>query len=571
MRTETPRACSIFGKPYISGLIVLLLAGLLTAGYYVENWRGERAWRACSETQGMAAPSDTGQTFGISPIPRESNVWTAPVIAEWFGLGPGAGTLDLDAVFASSDHGSILAEVKVLPLKTEIAPQDHDLTFLYPVDTVDPQLPVDTKKQLLHLLEQRFVAWPTNEGVQKLRAAGACFDLFSDTPATLFQAASLPARILIRSDDSLAVGQVDELVRMAVYRSGLARRVRTAKVAPGQFRVYAAPPLRCAAEDYMALTGVYEDDFESMREALQRPSCEWDNNNRPNYIALRVVPQMLAQRAQAYLLTSRPEEALRELRLAHDLTRLVQNEVCGAPTTLLGAMARFAVLEQLGVVVEEGVSLGQWKEQELAELQNLLAGLHLAAEMSRTMSLERAENCRALEAMRPETVPISRAVGGPPSLFSAMKPAAYWIVKLAPRGWVYQNMASVAEYWDCLTDAYDAKQDRLEARSLEAVIMERWSRFKPYTELADYYVRDPNVIWKSVVTAQATVDHAVTACALERYRKEKGTYPQALEGLVPDYLTKLRCDLLTGRPHEYVLLPSDKFRRLSGTSALWGR
>ena len=51
--------------------------------------------------------------------------------------------------------------------------------------------------------------------------------------------------------------------------------------------------------------------------------------------------------------------------------------------------------------------------------------------------------------------------------------------------------------------------------------------------------------------AQTSVNQAVIACALERYRLTHGAYPESLDPLVRAYLNKIPRDVSRGRPMSY--------------------
>jgi len=54
-----------------------------------------------------------------------------------------------------------------------------------------------------------------------------------------------------------------------------------------------------------------------------------------------------------------------------------------------------------------------------------------------------------------------------------------------------------------------------------------------------------------VARAQSVLDLAVIACALERYRLEKGRYPETLAALVPTHLSTTPMDVLEGQSLRY--------------------
>jgi hypothetical protein len=59
--------------------------------------------------------------------------------------------------------------------------------------------------------------------------------------------------------------------------------------------------------------------------------------------------------------------------------------------------------------------------------------------------------------------------------------------------------------------------------------------------------------------AQATVNQAMEACALERFRLANGKFPQEPTALVPRFLSQLPNDLITGEPYKYVSRDDGQF------------
>jgi hypothetical protein len=56
---------------------------------------------------------------------------------------------------------------------------------------------------------------------------------------------------------------------------------------------------------------------------------------------------------------------------------------------------------------------------------------------------------------------------------------------------------------------------------------------------------------REVASYQTQLDHATLACALERFRLARGQFPQSLEALPPDFLTRVPRDVLHGQPPKY--------------------
>ena len=94
----------------------------------------------------------------------------------------------------------------------------------------------------------------------------------------------------------------------------------------------------------------------------------------PNFVTVRAVAQMLAQRAQCYLLLGQPDKALEELTLMHDLCRLLEGAPTGKPMTLVAAMINVAVTGLYVDTIAEGFQWHAWQEPQLAALQEQLEG-----------------------------------------------------------------------------------------------------------------------------------------------------------------------------------------------------
>ena len=62
-----------------------------------------------------------------------------------------------------------------------------------------------------------------------------------------------------------------------------------------------------------------------------------------------------------------------------------------------------------------------------------------------------------------------------------------------------------------------------------------------------------------IALAQNAVQEAIVACALERFRLSKGQYPESLDELAPQFITKLPPDVMNGEPLRYRRTEDGKF------------
>lgn len=58
---------------------------------------------------------------------------------------------------------------------------------------------------------------------------------------------------------------------------------------------------------------------------------------------------------------------------------------------------------------------------------------------------------------------------------------------------------------------------------------------------------------------QAAVDMARIACALERYRRAQGSYPEQLDALAPQFIKKIPHDIINGQLLHYHRTDNGKF------------
>jgi hypothetical protein len=269
-------------------------------------------------------------------------------------------------------------------------------------------------------------------------------------------------------------------------------------------------------------------------------------------VTLRIVAQILAQRAQCYLLLGQPAEALRELTTLHKLDRL--NE--GKPMTLVAAMIQVAIAGLYCNIIADGLRLQAWQEPQLVELQRQLAEVHLLPLLGESFDTERAGTCNTLEASTPsELENLFVGLGGEkPSLWSKLMNPTYYLNHAMPRGWIYQNMTAIALRNQWIIEASAMTNDLIAPSQIEAAshrVFDKLGRFSPYTFLAGIAIPNYLKAWQTTAHNQTMANQAQLACALEEYRLAHHEYPETLEGLVPVLVQELPLDIVTGGALKY--------------------
>ena len=309
----------------------------------------------------------------------------------------------------------------------------------------------------------------------------------------------------------------------------------------------------------MALTAQFEIDFDMIREALKRPYARMEGNYEqpvgmptPDFVCIRSLAQILAQRAQCLLLLGQPERALAELTLVHDLSRLLEARPTAKPMTLVAAMINAAITGLYLDTVADGLRLQAWREQQLGELQKQIGDINLPQYVAQAFQSEEAGLCRTLESMeiktflsfRTPTTNFWQKIRNPESL----------LFSVIPRGWVYQNLAFASWHRQKVIGGFDPARAIVLPHLLDSVFREaniKFDRRSPYTFLAARALPNWLRAWQTVARDQSMANEALVVCALNRFRMAHGQYPETLDRLVPQYVEKLPHDIIGGQPLIY--------------------
>lgn len=323
-----------------------------------------------------------------------------------------------------------------------------------------------------------------------------------------------------------------------------------------------------AARNYLAWSDQFESDFDAIREALKRPYSRIGGDYSqpfairiPNFITVRTVAQTLSQRAKGDLLIGKPEKALRELTMIHDLCRLLEGKPTGKPMTLVAAMINVAVTGLYVDAVADGMRLQAWREPQLAAIQEQLKEINLLPFVESGFECERVAVCRTFEMItRKELSKIFSFVEGK-SMWQRMKDPTFLLLTVAPRGWVYQNMVADAKLVQKTLEGFDLPNSLVSPEKINRAGKELklLPRFSPYTFLASIAI--PNFIRATQTAArnQTRVNEGQIVCALEQYRIAHGNYPESLDALAPQFMERIPHDIIGGQPLKYRRTDNGKF------------
>lgn len=519
-------------------------ATLVALFYAIEDWRGKRAWEKCRRELEAKGESFDWNAFIPAPVPDEQNIFKAPQMQEWFvrlpAIGPGiqgssppAGVPSPWTLPSPPEAGVLLAEVQVLPASASLLQTEADAVARLD----DPAAP-------------RRMAGLLNDALGS-SAGGITRYIFTSRPLEQIK----PLRLIIQSDGAVAAKDLERLLPFQLTaRSFQSLRIESA----GSHRFCITLKPAVAATDYLAWTEPLAPEFDRIRNALARPCSRIDGDYQqpylslvPNFVAMRSVAQILAQRAQCDLLLGRSEAACRELALLHDLRRFLHGQPSDRALTLVAAMVDTAVTGLYTSVVNDGLRLHAWREPELLALQQQLKAIELLPSFVQSLRAESAAACYTLE---------NNSLTRLATLFNSSPPApSLWErarqpLVFAPRGWIYQNMARMAQMklamLSCVAPkknlVFPAQMDRFNAAAGTLL------RYRsPYTFLTAIMLPNFNKATQTTARNQTLVNEAFVACALERYRLAHGLYPDSLNLLQPQFAERLPHDLIGGQPLHY--------------------
>jgi len=516
------------------------LVTLIALFYTEEDLRGKFAWEKCRralEAKGV----DLNWSSLIPPqVPDDQNFFKTPGINEDDWIGRGSRPLSAVIENARSDaptNSLLIAEVSIVP--------SGDSTAL-PFDNTNTSVQI---RQRINLTLGP-ISISARQYAFSARTIGeihpARVNLSSDKPLTAAAVASLfPDRLGNQSNDHF----------------------RIEPTGSNAFRVLLQTAPEPAA-DFLAHTRTFEPTLDVIRNALERPYQRMDGDYSqnynipiPNFVMLRSLAQLLADRAKCHLLLHAPGEAVRDLLLLHDICLVTESKPTGRPMTLVAAMIHVAIIGLYADTVAEGFQTHAWQENQLVALQDQIAHTDLMPFLVTSLGDERVFSVATLEKTRPDDLfkAVQSINGGTDTWRARLRDPLYCFTEFAPRGWLYQNLVhgfslhpldEIGDASNHLVSPGKAKMSEDELNHLEK---------SPYTFLITLYRPNGPRAWRTLAHNQNQIDEALIACALERFRLAHGDYPETLDALIPQFIDKLPHDIIGGQPLHYRRQPNDTF------------
>jgi hypothetical protein len=284
----------------------------------------------------------------------------------------------------------------------------------------------------------------------------------------------------------------------------------------------------------------------------------------PHVIDVKNVCLRLNLRADAELVLGQSDRALDEVKL---ILRL--GDSLKADPFLISYLVRLSTFHLAMQSIWEGLSEHRWSEAQLKELQAALASRDFLTDLERPLASERAAGILTADLLSQGKFKLNVLTDPNPTRGSI----ANAFGKIMPHGWYEMEKLNYCRLYDLQLDGdFDLAAKRVFPAKLAANTAALDRVFAGRNPLSTILIRHQllsvimlpalsNVPKKSA-WGQATVDEAVLACALEQYRIAHGQFPDKLDALVPDFVSALPHDVITGGAYIYQRT-TDSFRLYS--------
>jgi hypothetical protein len=346
-------------------------------------------------------------------------------------------------------------------------------------------------------------------------------------------------------------GKRDHLELGSVEKGTFAELTSWAEFYRGNTNYPQAGPNASPAEVVLVALGRTDPEMKQLREAgVARPYCRFPigYTNEPSWAILlphlshiKRLAILAHVHAVAELETGRVPEAFEDLKLAFRLSDCVHDEPFA-----IDHLVRISTLNIALQVVREGIFRHGWTDGQLAEIQTYLGSLDLLAEYKQVMRGERGFTIEGVDYLRRNGV---RNV----DQYLLSNSDRSYLGNPMPAGWFYQNMLMISRiHQNLIFPSVNEQAHRVfpDIADQEEKAVARL-RAAPYTILARLLLPGLQKVVVKSARAQANVDAARVACALERYRLSRGDLPAPLHALTPAYLDHIPVDVIDGQPLRY--------------------
>jgi len=302
-----------------------------------------------------------------------------------------------------------------------------------------------------------------------------------------------------------------------------------------------------ASEDILIALSKFDVELNELKEATKtRPLAYWpvhyDTNEAVWGILLPHLSHIkgLAVFCQIHGIAA-ADAGLSQMALEDFTVSLRLSDSLKNTPILIDHLVRLATLNLTMQGIRDGLYRHTWNVEQLLELEKQLAPIDLLSEVKVSLRGERAMNTLGLEQLRTGVVQ-PKEVGFDFPMRKTMR-----LVSCV----FYQNILTISELHQELIDTpIDEKRHLVFTNQLPKMKEFQSRRKTPYNMLAGMLMPAYERVTIKVARTQTMVEAARTACALERYRLECGSFPDSPVNLIPT-IPRIPTDVMDGKPLRY--------------------
>ncbi|MGA3179747.1 MAG: hypothetical protein ABSF38_05325 [Verrucomicrobiota bacterium] len=271
---------------------------------------------------------------------------------------------------------------------------------------------------------------------------------------------------------------------------------------------------------------------------------------------MKYLCQRLDLEACAELAAGQTDQALADVKLSIALTDSLKSE-----PFLISYLVRVACFPIAIQAVWEGLAEHRGTDAQLQELQVRFLSCDFLGDLDQTLKEERAAGVLWCDRIKKQGVLLDEDMWFRDSTSAAprRKDVFKWFGWLIPAGWYDQEKLNYCRQLEEPSEGvvdFGAKNvsphnspsdaaaslDQLRSSVLKATLHHRL--------IAARLLYLGPVLAKAAIT-QTIANQAALACALERYRLANGQFPETLEALAPQFISRLPNDVIGGQPYKY--------------------
>jgi hypothetical protein len=302
------------------------------------------------------------------------------------------------------------------------------------------------------------------------------------------------------------------------------------------------------AADVLTALDRYSAPLQELREAGNRPHCRFPVHWEKAFAAalphggvLQNAAKLHALRVSCHLALGDSAAAYQAFRDGLRLATAIRDE----PSLILG-LVRLSIVATMQGSVWDGLAGRQWDAEDLRKIEGDLASLDWLKDYTFAMSSERGGTNLTIDLLCRDRTQFE-------TLFPASPSEDRWTLRLYPTGWFYQSQVRANHFMDELLRRVEPDRRRYfgdrPVPSSPKNLGHIW--VKVYYMYFATWSPMMEVIVNKFVQGGSVTDQMRLACALERFRLERGAYPTALAELTPAFIPEVPVEIVNGESYRY--------------------